>query len=366
MRDYDVVIVGGGAAGLLCAIEAGRRGRRVLVIERAERCGKKILMSGGGRCNFTNLFVEPEAFRSRNPHFAKSALARYTQWDFIALVEAHGIAYHEKERGQLFCDGSAKQIVAMLLDECARAGVRVEVAAQVDHVTRVEGGFALETSLGPIGCQSLIVASGGLSIPKMGATGFGYALAHQFGHAVVETGPALVPFTLGADELAHYRDLKGVSASVTAVSQGPSFAAGLVFTHRGVSGPAMLQISSYWSPGAAIHIDWLEGTDAADWLRQRKRERPDAELHNVVAERLPKLGERLNAWPFVPDGTEGYRTAEVTSGGVSTDELSSRTMASKRIDGLYFIGEVVDVTGHLGGYNFQWAWASGYAAGQVV
>ncbi len=392
MPDYDVVIVGGGAAGLMCAIEAGGRGRRVLVIERAERCGKKILMSGGGRCNFTNLYVEPGAFISGNPHFHKSALARYTQWDFIARVEAHGIAYHEKELGQLFCDGSAKQIVAMLLDECARVGVRVAVGAEVERVDRVAGGFALETTLGRVGCESLVVASGGLSIPKMGASGFGYRIAREFGHTVVDPEPALVPFTLAGDELAAYRDLKGVSADVTAASQGPAFAAGMVFTHRGISGPAMLQVSSYWQPDSRVTVDWLPGMAGGDWLLERKRERPDAELHNVLAEQLPKrlaarlcelgcssqplrhvadrrlraFGERLNAWSFAPDGTEGYRTAEVTSGGVSTQELSSRTMASKRVSGMYFIGEVVDVTGHLGGYNFQWAWASGYAAGQVV
>lgn len=392
MQRYDAVVVGGGAAGLMCAIKAGQRGRRVLVVERAERCGKKILMSGGGRCNFTNLYAAPDAFISRNPHFHKSALARYTQWDFIALVETHGIAYHEKELGQLFCDGSAKQIVAMLLDECARAGVRVEVDAEVERVEAVSGGFALETTLGAVQCESLVIASGGLSIPKMGASGFGYRIARQFGHTVVDTEPALVPFTLSGDELDAYRDLKGVSADVTAVANGPSFAAGMVFTHRGISGPAMLQVSSYWSSGSAITVDWLPGTSAGEWLVQRKRERPGAELHNVLAEHLPRrlaarlcalggaseplrhladrrlraFGERLNAWSFVPAGTEGYRTAEVTLGGVSTDELSSRTMASKRVSGLYFIGEVVDVTGHLGGYNFQWAWASGYAAGQVV
>ena len=392
MMRYDVVIVGGGAAGLMCAIEAGRRGRSVLVVERAERCGKKILMSGGGRCNFTNLHVEPERYLGANPHFHKSALARYTQWDFIALVDTHGIAWHEKELGQLFCDGSSKQIVAMLLDECARAGVRIEVASEVERVERRGAGFELATTLGPIACDSLVIASGGLSIPKMGATGFGHRLARRFGHTVHDTRAGLVPFTLDAPTLAQYRDLKGVSLPVAARAGGAHFAAGMLFTHRGISGPAMLQVSSYWREGEAVAVDLLPALDAAEWLAARKTERPDAELHNALAERLPRrlaqrlceralpsrplrhlrdrdlraFGRALNDWRFEPDGTEGYRTAEVTLGGVSTDELSSTTMASKRVPGLYFIGEVVDVTGHLGGFNFQWAWASGHVAGQVV
>ncbi len=392
MIPHDVVIIGGGAAGLMCAIEAGRRGRSVLVVERAERCGKKILMSGGGRCNFTNLHVEPERYLGANPHFHKSALARYTQWDFIARVDAHGIAWHEKELGQLFCDGSSKQIVAMLLDECARAGVRVEVNSEVERVERRGSGFELATTLGPIACESLVIASGGLSIPKMGATGFGYRIARRFGHAVNATRAGLVPFTLDAATLAGYRDLKGVSLPVAARANGARFDAGMLFTHRGLSGPAMLQASSYWGEGEGVAVDLLPGTDAGDWLLARKGERPEAELHNVLAERLPKrlaqrvseralpsrplrhlrdrdlrvFGAALNDWRFEPEGTEGYRTAEVTLGGVSTDDLSSRTMASRHVPGLYFIGEVVDVTGHLGGFNFQWAWASGYAAGRVV
>lgn len=392
MREYDVVIVGGGAAGLMCAIEAGRRGRRVIVLERAKRCGKKILMSGGGRCNFTNLYIDPERYLGANPHFHKSALARYTQWDFIALVDAHRIAWHEKELGQLFCDGSSKQVVAMLLDECARAGVRVEVGSEVEHIEREDGGFALATTLGPLRCESLVIASGGLSIPKMGATGFGYRVARRFGHTIVDTRAGLVPFTFDADTLAAYRDLKGVSLPVTAACDDHAFAAGMLFTHRGVSGPAILQVSSYWQPGEAVALDLLPGVDAPAWLVERKSERPDAGLRTVLSERMPKrlaqrlcelagvdgplrhtrdhdlrrLGERLNAWTIMPDATEGYRTAEVTLGGVSTDEISSSTMESKRVSGLYFIGEVVDVTGHLGGFNFQWAWASGHAAGQVV
>ena len=388
----DVVVVGGGAAGLMCAIEAGRRGRRVLVIERAGRCGKKILMSGGGRCNFTNLYVEPDRYLSANPHFHKSALARYTQWDFIALVEAHGVAWHEKELGQLFCDGSSKQIVALLLDECRRAGVRIEVESEVERIERIDAGFALATTLGPVRCCSLVIASGGLSIPKMGATGFGYRVARSFGHAVLDTRAGLVPFTFDAGTLEDWRDLKGVSLPVTAACNGHGFAAGLLFTHRGISGPAVLQISSYWQPDDPVSIDLLPGGDAPGWLLRRKAERPDAELRTVLGEAMPRrlaqrlcelagedrplrhirdrdlrrFGERLHAWRFIPEGTEGYRTAEVTLGGVSTDELSSTTMESKRVPGLYFIGEVVDVTGHLGGHNFQWAWASGHAAGQVV
>lgn len=389
---FDVVIIGGGAAGLMCALEAGRRGRRVLVIERAERCGKKILMSGGGRCNFTNLHVEPDRFLSANPHFAKSALARYTQWDFIALVEAHGIAYHEKELGQLFCDDSSKQIVAMLLAECEQAGVHIEVNSEVTEVLREGPGFHLQTTLGPIDCEALVVASGGLSIPKMGATGFGYQLARDFGHAVRPTRAGLVPFTFDTGPPRGFTDLKGVSLPVRASCNGRAFDAGMLFTHRGLSGPAMLQVSSYWEPGDAIHADLLAGVDAEAWLLARKRERPAAELHTVLGEKLPKrlaqrlceltalarplhhipdrelaaLAARLREWTFRPAATEGYRTAEVTLGGVDTNELSSATMASKRVPGLYFIGEVVDVTGHLGGFNFQWAWASGHAAGQVV
>lgn len=392
MTGYDVVIVGGGAAGLMCAIAAGRRGRRVLVLERSGRCGRKILMSGGGRCNFTNLRVEPDRYLSANPHFHKSALARYTQWDFIALVEAHGIAWHEKELGQLFCDGSAKQIVAMLLAECDRAGVRVAVNAEVERIVPTGGGFDLATTLGRLQCASLVIASGGLSIPKMGATGFGHRVARRFGHDLRDTRAGLVPFTLDAGTLQDYGDLKGVSLPVTAACNDHAFAAGMLFTHRGLSGPAMLQVSSYWRPGDAVSVDLLPGMDAPGRLLRGKAERPDAELHTVLGECLPRrlaqrlcelgggsrplrhirdrdlrrFGERLHAWRFTPDGTEGYRTAEVTLGGVATDGLSSSTMESKRVPGLYFIGEVVDVTGHLGGFNFQWAWASGHAAGQVV
>jgi predicted Rossmann fold flavoprotein len=392
MRRYDVVVIGGGAAGLMCAIEAGKRGRRVLVIERSGQIGKKILISGGGRCNFTNLHVTPENFLSANRHFCKSALARYTPSDFIAMVERHGIAYHEKERGQLFCDHSAKLIVTMLASDCRQAGARIEVNGVVTSVERAGEGFIIETGGGPIHSASLVIASGGLSIPKMGATNFGYELAKRFGHSIVPTYPALVPFTLGAEDLARYQDLAGIGLPVEASCDGQSFAAPMLFTHRGISGPAILQISSYWRHGEELRVNFLPSIDGAEWLLNRQQTRPAAELKNVLGERFPKrLAQRLSeirfdsrplrqyraaelrqvaaqlqGWAFHPVGTEGYRTAEVTAGGVNTDELSSTTMQSKKIPGLYIIGEVVDVTGHLGGFNFQWAWASGHAAGQAV
>jgi predicted Rossmann fold flavoprotein len=392
MVDYDVVVVGGGAAGLLCAIEAGKRGRRVLVIERSEQIGKKILISGGGRCNFTNLHVTPENFFSANPHFCKSALARYIPSDFIGLVERHGIAYHEKERGQLFCDLSAKLIVTMLADECRQAGVRIEVNGRVTAVEHAGDGFAIETGGSSIHAASLVIASGGLSIPKMGATGFGYELAKKFGHSIVPTRAALVPLTFSTEDLARYQELSGIALPVEATFNGQNFNGPMLFTHRGISGPAILQISSYWKPGEELQVNLLPGIDAMEWLIERQRSRPAAELKTVLGEAFPKrLAQRLSEirfdrrplrqyraaelrqvavelqdWSFHPNGTEGYRTAEVTAGGVNTDELSSTTMESKKIAGLYFVGEVVDVTGHLGGFNFQWAWASGHAAGQVV
>jgi predicted Rossmann fold flavoprotein len=389
----DVLIVGAGAAGLMCAIVAARRGRRVLVLDHANKAGKKILMSGGGRCNFTNLGTTPANYLSANPHFAKSALARYTPWDFIALVEKHRIAYHEKELGQLFCDDSSKQIVRMLLDECAEAGAKVETSCAVGPVRRTGEGFAVLTARGEVHAESLVVATGGLSIPSMGATGFGYELARQFGHAVLPVRAGLVPLTLSGKHQERYQDLAGVALPAVEARAGrQSFRAGLLFTHRGISGPAILQVSSYWQPGDDLRVDLLPERDAADWLAGQRAARPAAELKNVLADALPKrlaqrlcehwfgnrpmrqyhepqlrgIGQQLHDWPIVASGTEGYRTAEVTLGGVDTDGLSSSTMQSKLVPGLYFIGEVVDVTGWLGGYNFQWAWASGHAAGQVA
>ncbi len=389
---FDALIIGGGAAGLMCAIAAGRRGRRVLVIEHANRVGKKILMSGGGRCNFTNTGTTPANFISVNPHFCKSALARYTPADFIGLVDAHRIAWHEKELGQLFCDDSSKQIVRMLLDECAAAGVRVETGCAVKQVRHEDAAFRLDTALGVFSAPALVVASGGLSIPSMGASGFGYDLARQFGHRVLATRAGLVPLTLSGKHQERLADLAGVALPVEARCNGASFRNFMLLTHRGISGPAILQISSYWTPGDDLRLNLLPDVDAFDWLFAQKAERADAELKTVLDEHMPKrfaqrlcehwlpnkplrryreaelreIAAQLGDWPLVASGTEGYRTAEVTLGGVDTDELSSTTMQSKRVPGLYFIGEVVDVTGWLGGYNFQWAWASAHACGMAL
>ncbi|MEO6799492.1 MAG: NAD(P)/FAD-dependent oxidoreductase [Rhodanobacter sp.] len=389
----DVLIIGAGAAGLMCAITAGQRGRRVLVLDHANKVGKKILMSGGGRCNFTNLGVTPAQYLSANPHFAISALARYTPWDFVALVDKHRIAYHEKEQGQLFCDDSSRQIVRMLLDECTTAGVTVEAGCGVQRVRKGPEGFSVHTARGEVHAQSLVVASGGLSIPSMGASGFGYELARQFGHAVLPTRAGLVPLTLSGKHQEHYHDLAGVALPLSeARVGGQSFRAGLLFTHRGLSGPAILQISSYWQPGDDLRIDLLPELEAGEWLVEQRHARPLAELKTVLGDTLPKrlaqrlcehwidnrpmrqyreaeldrIGDQLKSWPITASGTEGYRTAEVTLGGIDTDGLSSSTMQSRLAPGLYFIGEVVDVTGWLGGYNFQWAWASGRAAGEVA
>lgn len=384
---FDVIILGAGAAGLMCAIEAGKRGRHVAVLERAERIGKKILISGGGRCNFTSLHCRPENFLSANPHFAKSALARYTPADFIALVEKHGIAYHEKTLGQLFCDGSAQQIVAMLEAECRAAGVRIQTNVNVEHISR-EDGFLVRAGDDEFHAESLVVATGGLSIPKMGATGFGYDLARQFGLKIVEPRPALVPLTLNKDDAAHFCDLAGVSAEVFASIGAQSFREKMLITHRGLSGPAILQISSYWKPSQAITLDLAPERELTAALRDPKARRDLASakaafriiLPNRFADRwldvhpphgwsnqgLDDLERRAHNWQIIPEGTEGYAKAEVTAGGVDTNELSARTMESRKVPGLYFIGEVVDVTGHLGGFNFQWAWASGFSAGQTA
>ena len=388
----DVLVVGGGAAGLMCALTAGRRGKRVLVIEHANRVGKKILMSGGGRCNFTNTGATPANYLSANPHYCKSALARYTPADFIAMVERHRIAYHEKELGQLFCDDSSKQIVRMLLDECADAGVRIETSCSVERVRHGDAGFHLDTVRGTFAAPALVVACGGLSIPSMGASGFGYDLARQFGHRVLPTRAGLVPLTLSGKHQERLADLAGVALPVEARCNGVHFRNFMLLTHRGISGPAILQISSYWNPGDDLRLDLLPDDEAQAWLLAQRGERAATELRNVLAERIPKrfaqrlcehwftskpmrqyrdaelreIGALLADWPLVASGTEGYRTAEVTLGGVDTDELSSSTMQSRRVPGLYFIGEVVDVTGWLGGYNFQWAWASGHACGEAV
>ena len=392
LPSHDVIVLGGGAAGLMCALTAGQRGLRVLLIEHANKVGKKILMSGGGRCNFTNTGAGPANYLSANPHFCKSALARYTPADFIELVERHGIAYHEKELGQLFCDISSKLIVKMLVDECSAAKVRIETQWQVQAVHGVEGGFRVDTSHGHFAAPSLVVATGGLSIPSMGASGFGYELARQFGHAVLPTRAGLVPLTLSGKHQERVQDLSGVALPVEVRHGKQTFRNFMLITHRGVSGPAILQISSYWQPGEELKLDLLPGQDAYAWLLEQQAQRPSAELKTALSDALPRrfaqrlcelwlpnrplrqynepqlreLAGVLQAWPLMASGTEGYRTAEVTLGGVDTDGLSSSTMMSRHVPGLFFIGEVVDVTGWLGGYNFQWAWASGHAAGMAV
>ena len=387
---YDVIILGAGAAGLMCGARAGQRGKRVLVLEKAEKPGKKILISGGGRCNFTNIGAGPANYLSGNPHFAKSALARYTSRDFLELVESYGIAWHEKTLGQLFCDGSSKQIVEMLLEECAKGDFEVRCNAEVSAVEHEDGRFAVMASGQVVTAASLVIATGGPSIPKMGATGFAYDLARQFGLKVVEPRPALVPLTLGGEEVL-FREISGVSAPVVASAGKASFPEAALFTHRGLSGPSILQVSSYWKPGEEVAIDFLPDR-SGDWLLGAKRDNPRATMRSTLREALPdrladilaeKLGvetefgnasdktlraaqERLKRWTFRPNGTEGFAKAEVTVGGIATSELSSKTMEAKKVPGLYAIGEAVDVTGWLGGYNFQWAWASGVAAGEAL
>ena len=392
LKQYDVIIVGAGAAGLMCAIEAGKRGRSVLLLDHAEKAGKKILISGGGRCNFTNLYTEAKNYICNNPHFVKSALSRYTQYDFIDMVERHGIGWEEREHGQLFCRDSAKQIVDMLLDECKAVAVSVQLKCEVTSITKADG-FGVITNKGEYRCQSLVVATGSRSIPKMGATGFGHQIADQFGVKVTVLHAGLVPFRFTGSEAESLKLLAGISLPVTASCNRATFTEAMLFTHRGLSGPAMLQISSYWNEGERIIINLLPGMDVVQWLQSEKSARPKLHLHNLLAETLPKrlvahlaetldwsneplsayanatlkkFAAELTGWQLRPAGTEGYRTAEVTVGGVDTSELSSKTMESRKISGLYFIGEVVDVTGHLGGFNFQWAWASGYCAGQFV
>ena len=392
MQRFDVVVLGAGAAGLMCAAEAGRRGRRVLLVDHADRVGKKILISGGGRSNFTNLGCRAENFVTGNPHFAKSALARFTPADMVALVEKHGIAYHEKTLGQLFCDRSSRDLVAALERECAEARVTTWLETTVAGVA---GRFVLQTSRGEVRAEAVVVATGGLSIPKMGATGFGYDLARQFGLGVVEPRPGLVPFTFAPEDRERWCDLSGVSAeavATVAVKKAPAFREKILVTHKGLSGPAVLQISSYWGAGGTVSLDLAPGhevfgpllpagarRDAAAALAAVKTVLPTRWAERWIATRvvngagrdltnvqIAALEREMHAWSVVPAGTEGYAKAEVTVGGVDTAELDARTLQAKRVPGLYFIGEVVDVTGWLGGYNFQWAWASGFAAGQVV
>ena len=389
-QTYDTIILGAGAAGLLCALTAGQRGRRVLLLDHAEKAGKKILISGGGRCNFTNIDTRPDRYLSNNKHFAKSALSRYTPDDFLEMVDRHGIAWHEKTLGQLFCDGSAKQILAMLLDECAKGDVEISLNQNVSGIRRVDDQFQVKINGSTISAPSLVIATGGPSIPKMGATSFAYDIARQFGLKIVEPVPALVPFTLSSSEQL-FRALSGVSADVIVRCGKVQFREAALFTHKGLSGPAILQISSYWKPGQSIGIDFLPDLPTG-WLLAAKRERPRSHLRAVLGQHLPDrlaqaLAERINLdgelanqsdkilndtecrlsnWTFSPSGTEGFAKAEVTLGGVDTNELSSKSMEAKKQPGLYFIGEAVDVTGWLGGYNFQWAWASGWAVGQAV
>lgn len=387
---FDAIILGAGGAGLMCAAVAGQRGQRALLIDHADAPGKKILISGGGRCNFTNIHTAPDRYLSANPHFAKSALGRYRPEDFITMVDAHGIAWHEKTLGQLFCDGSAKQIVAMLLDECAKGGVEMRLGVSVGAIDHADGRYRVEHGGRTAEAPALVIATGGPSIPKMGATGFAYDVARRFGLKVVEPRPALVPLTLGEDD-ALFRSLSGVATEVVASAGNAAFREAALFTHRGLSGPAILQISSYWRHGESVGIDLLPIL-APGWLREAKRARPRVSVRTVLGGLLPgrlaeALGERialpgelanlpdrtleaaerqLADWRFTPSGTEGFAKAEVTVGGIATTDLSSRTMEARRVPGLYAIGEAVDVTGWLGGYNFQWAWASGCAAGQAL
>lgn len=394
MEQFDVIIIGAGAAGLFCAAQAGQRGRRVLLLDNGKKPGRKILMSGGGRCNFTNLYTEPAAYLSHNPHFCKSALARYTQWDFIDLVNRHGIAWHEKTLGQLFCDDSAQQIVDLLLAECDKGNVTLRLRSEVLSVARDESGYTLQLNGSTVQAEKLVIASGGLSMPGLGATPFGYKIAEQCGLSVFPTRAALVPFTLHKPLLEQLQTLSGVALETTIDAQdGTRFKEAMLFTHRGLSGPAVLQISSYWLPGEFVTIDLSPATPLEAFLTAQREAHPNLSLKNSLAKILPKrlvevlqalkvvpditlkqlnskqqteLAQTLHAWRIQPNGTEGYRTAEVTLGGVDTTQLSSKTMEARAVPGLYFIGEVADVTGWLGGYNFQWAWSSAWACAQAL
>ncbi|WP_127019607.1 BaiN/RdsA family NAD(P)/FAD-dependent oxidoreductase [Rheinheimera mangrovi] len=391
MQQWDVIVIGAGAAGLFSAIEAAKRGRKTLVLDNGKRIGRKILMSGGGRCNFTNIYASPANYLSQNPHFCKSALSRYTQWDFIALVQQYGIAYHEKTLGQLFCDDSAKDIVDMLQQECDKAGVSIALQQDIQNVSFADGVYTVTTPQLSRSCQSLVVACGGLSLPNLGATAYGFQLAEQFGLNVLPVRAALVPLTWQPADKAVFEEISGVSLPVTAQANDVVFPEDMLFTHRGLSGPAILQISSYWQPGDELIINLAPQQDLNAFLLEQQQKHPEQELKTILSRLLPKrlvekllelnlfqnqpikalqgkaiqrLADSLTHYVFKPNGTEGYRTAEVTLGGVDTNELSSKTMEAKKQPGLYFVGEVVDVTGWLGGYNFQWAWASGWVAGQ--
>ena len=393
MEKKDVVIIGAGASGLMCAIEAGKRGRSVLVIDHANKAGKKILMSGGGRCNFTNYSVEAEHFISRNPHFCKSALSRFTQWDFLALIDRYQIPFHERSHGQLFCDHSAKDVLNLLLSECEQANVTIRLECKVQSLNKLSDDlFQIITDKGTVQCESVVIATGGLSIPKMGATAFGYQVAEQFDIDIIPPRAALVPFTLQPEDKVKYAPLSGIAVPCIISNQTLSFTENILFTHRGLSGPAVLQISSYWKAGEAVWVNFLPDLDVENVLKEKRASKVKLQLKNVLAEWLPKrlvnvlvnqelfaqplqqlsdkqIGEiagLIEYWEIKPNGTEGYRTAEVTAGGVDCTAISSKTMQSHSVSGLYFIGEVLDVTGWLGGYNFQWAWSSGWCAGQYV
>lgn len=394
MGSYDTVIIGAGAAGLFCASLAGQAGLSVLVLDNGKKAGRKILMSGGGRCNFTNMYIEPSAYLSENPHFCKSALARFTQWDFIELVQKHNIAYHEKTLGQLFCDDSAQQIVDLLLTECQKGKVSIRLRSEVTQIEKTDESFTIFVDGKAMTASSVVIASGGLSMPGLGATPFGYKIAEQFGLPVLPTRAGLVPFTLHKPQLEQFSQLSGVAVPATVTAKnGVSFKENILFTHRGLSGPAILQISSYWQPGEYVSINLLPDNDLEHFLQEKRQEHPKQSLKNTLSRLLPKrlieimienkqlpdisltqlsneritqIATLLQEWPVQPNGTEGYRTAEVTLGGIDTRALSSKTMGSTKVKGLYFIGEVVDVTGWLGGYNFQWAWSSAYACAQSL
>jgi predicted Rossmann fold flavoprotein len=389
--NYDVVIIGAGGAGMMTAIHAARRGRRVVLLDHSEKIGRKILISGGGRCNFTNIHSSPENFVSKNPHFCKSALSRYTPKDFITLVKSHRIPFHEKKLGQLFCDDSAKNIVEMLVHECLAAGAEFKLTCRIDSVS-CHGHFKIKTNLGTINSESLVIASGGLSIPQIGATGFGYELAKQFGMKIIEPEPALDGFVFNRTDHKHYEELSGISVDSLVTCSGTSFRENILFTHTGLSGPACLQASLYWQRNLPVEINLAPNENSLSWLTQHRKQFGKSETKNVLSDLIPKrlaeklcalnaikgpmaevsdkllkeLASQIESWQFRPGGTVGFRKAEVTRGGVDTNELSSQTMESKKIPGLFFVGEVVDVTGQLGGHNFQWAWASGFAAGENV